>query len=93
MGKRIEIIEIKVYGQVQGVFFRQGVKEVAEEFKLTGFVSNEPDGSVKIIAEGKEENLQKLIEWCKKGTSWSKVEKVEIEQQEASNEFSSFVIQ
>lgn len=86
-------VEIKVCGQVQGVFFRQGVKELAEELGLTGWVKNEEDGSVKIVVEGEEENLQKLIEWCKKGTRWSKVEKVEIKKPEASNKFSSFVIQ
>lgn len=85
-------IEVRIYGQVQGVFFRQGVKEMAEELGLTGWVRNEADGSVKIVVEGKEENWQKLIEWCKKGTSWAKVEEVKVERQEASGEFSSFVI-
>lgn len=84
--------EIKVYGQVQGVFFRQGVKEMAEELDLTGWASNEVDGSVKIVAEGSEENLQKLIEWCKKGTDWSKIKEIKIERQEASSEFSSFAV-
>lgn len=88
----IRRIEIKVYGQVQGVFFRQGVKGMADELGLIGWASNEADGSVKIVAEGKEENLQKLIDWCRKGTKWSKVEKVEIEWHEASGEFDSFVI-
>ena len=87
--KRAEII---IYGQVQGVFFRQGVKDMAEELGLTGWVSNESDGSVKIVAEGSEENLQKLMEWCRKGTSWAKVEEVKIERKEANGEFFSFVI-
>lgn len=85
-------IEVKVYGGVQGVFFRQGVKDMAEELGLTGWVSNELDGSVKIVAEGEEENLQKLVDWCKKGTNWSKVEDIKFEWQEASGEFSSFAI-
>ena len=87
--KRAEII---IYGQVQGVFFRQGVKDMAEELGLTGWVSNESDGSVKIVAEGSEKNLQKLMEWCRKGTSWAKVEEVKIERKEANGEFFSFVI-
>ena len=85
-------IEVKVVGQVQGVFFRQGVKEVAEELGLTGWVRNEKDGAVKIIAEGEEENLHKLIEWCKEGTEWAKVERVEIEWREGKREFGEFSI-
>ncbi len=85
-------IEIKVYGQVQGVFFRQGVKGKAEEFNLTGWVSNEPDGSVKIVAEGEEKNLQKLFDWCRNGTGRSRVEDIKFAWQETTGEFFSFAI-
>lgn len=88
--KRIEIVAI---GQVQGVFFRQGVKEVADELGITGWANNEEDGSVKIVAEGEEEGLQKLVEWCRKGTEWARVEKVEVEWGEAKGEFKNFEIQ
>ena len=45
-----------------------------------------------IIAEGEEEKLQKLIEWCKKGTERSRIEKVEIYWKEATGEFNGFEI-
>lgn len=85
-------VEIKVTGLVQGVFFRQGVKEEAERLGIVGFVKNEPDGSVRIIAEGEEEKLQKLVEWCREGTEFSKVEKVEVEWEEARDESDEFSI-
>ncbi len=85
-------VNIKVTGQVQGVFFRYSTKAEAERLGLTGFVRNEPDGSVKIVAEGEEEALQKLVEWCRKGTEYSKVEKVDIMWQEATGEFTDFAI-
>ena len=44
------------------------------------------------MAEGSEENLQKLIGWCKKGTEWAKVERVEMEWQEGKREFGEFSI-
>lgn len=50
--------EIKVSGQVQGVFFRQGVKEEAERLGLTGWVRNEDEGTVNAVAEGKEEQCK-----------------------------------
>ena len=69
-------IEIRVIGMVQGVFFRHGVKAEATRLGLIGWVLNEPDGSVRVTAEGEEEKLQEFVEWGKKGTEWSKVEKV-----------------
>lgn len=87
--KRAEII---IIGTVQGVFFRQGVKSEAERLELTGWVRNEEDGSVRIVAEGEEENLQKLIEWCKKGTELAKVEEVKTEWGIADHKFSGFEI-
>ena len=52
---------LKIYGRVQGVFFRYTAKEKADEFAVTGFARNEEDGSVYIEAEGEEENLDKFI--------------------------------
>lgn len=92
MSKTKKGIEIKVVGKVQGVFFRVGAKVIADEFGISGWAKNEEDGAVKIVAEGEEENLQKLVEWCKKGTEWSQVEKVEVKWQDATGEFSGFKI-
>lgn len=83
-------VEIRVSGQVQGVFLRQSVKEEAGRLGLGGWVRNEDDGSVKIVAEGEEGQLQKLAEWCRKGTEWAKVENVEVEWGEARGEFNGF---
>lgn len=83
-------VEIKVIGQVQGVFFRQGVKAEADRLGITGWVQNEPDGSVRIVAEGEEEKLQKLVDWARVGTEWAKVEKVDVKWEEAAGEFKDF---
>lgn len=83
-------IEIKITGRVQGVFFRQAAKMVADTLGLTGWARNEPDGSVRIVAEGEEEKLQKLAEWCRTGTEYSKIKNVEIEWGETAGRFSLF---
>lgn len=85
-------IDVRITGSVQGVFFRQGVKAEAERLGITGFTRNEPGGSVTITAEGDEENLQKLVEWCRKGTKYAKVKKVLVDRKEANVEFKSFEI-
>ena len=84
-------LNIRVFGQVQGVFFRDSVRQKAEEWGIKGFVRNEPDGSVYIEAEGPEEMLEKLVNWCWEGTVVSSVAKVEIEEGDWAN-FQDFQI-
>lgn len=72
----IKHLNIKIYGSVQGVFFRANAKEQADKLGITGLAQNLPDGSVYIEAEGEEKNLDKFINWCSKGPSMAKVEKV-----------------
>jgi acylphosphatase len=72
-------LKIKIYGRVQGVGFRFFAKQWAEKLNIVGFVLNEKDGSVYIQAYGKKENLEKFLNNCFKGTSFSKVLKIDYE--------------
>ena len=54
---------IRIYGQVQGVFFRSYAKEVADRLGLVGWVKNNPDGSVETVAEGSKEKLEEFVKW------------------------------
>lgn len=85
-------VKIKVFGDVQGVFFRYSAKEKARQWGLKGWVKNVENGTVEIVAEGKEENLKKFIDWCYVGPPLARVEKTEIEWGEASGEFNNFII-
>ncbi|HKK52991.1 MAG TPA: acylphosphatase [Myxococcota bacterium] len=58
---------IRVSGRVQGVFFRAETQRKARALGLTGFVRNEPDGSVRIEAEGEAEALDRLEAWVQEG--------------------------
>jgi acylphosphatase len=82
---------IIVSGRVQGVFYRQSSMEIALQLGIRGFVRNEQNGNVYIEAEGAEEQLKKLIEWCKKGPSRAVVKDVQVSEGELKN-FSSFEI-
>ena len=68
----------KVYGRVQGVGYRYFVKEKAQNLYIFGYVKNLEDGTVEVLAQGREENLQKLIEELKRGPYLAKVEKIDI---------------
>lgn len=60
-------VHLIVSGKVQGVFFRANAKDLADEIGITGWVKNCEDGNVEAMAQGSEEQLQKFVEWCKKG--------------------------
>ena len=80
---------LKILGKVQGVFFREGAREKANEFNITGFIKNLSDGTVYAEVEGKLDDLEKFIEWCHKGPEGAKIEKVKVEEEglENFNEF------
>jgi acylphosphatase len=69
---------IKVYGKVQGVFFRASTQQIANQLDIKGTVKNEADNSVSIEAEGEEQAVEKFIEWSKKGPPAAKVTKADI---------------
>jgi len=84
-------VHITVQGLVQGVFFRANTVSTAKGLGLTGWVRNKRDGSVEIVAEGKQDKLIELLEWCRNGGPESaKVENVEYKWEEPTGEFKEF---
>ena len=49
-------------GHVQGVGFRQGTRQVAAGYEVTGTVRNLPDGRVELCAEGEEEEVRAFLD-------------------------------
>lgn len=86
----IKEAEINVFGRVQMVFFRDSTVRKAKSLNLTGWVRNEKEGSVKILAVGLEENIKNLYEWCKRGPLLAKVRQVDIEWINRKSEFADF---
>ena len=83
-------LNIKIYGRVQGVFFRHSARKEAEKIGITGFARNDPDGSVYIETEGEKENLEKFLAWCRQGPPLAKVEKVDFEFDKTLQNFTDF---
>ena len=69
--------DIFIFGEVQGVSFRYFSRQEADRLGISGFIRNEPDGSIYIEAEGKEKELHKFIQWCKNGPPIARVNRVE----------------
>jgi acylphosphatase len=71
---------IRVHGKVQGVYFREGTKGVADILRIKGWIRNEPDGTVFMEVIGDPKALEEFFEWCQVGPDRAKVEKFEKEE-------------
>jgi acylphosphatase len=56
---------VLVSGRVQGVFFRDSCRKMAEEYGVSGWVRNRPDGRVEAVFEGPEDAVGRLLEWAR----------------------------
>ena len=74
----MKTVEARVIGRVQGVSFRWYTQEQAHRLGVSGWVRNEPDGSVLLHAEGDDEAVDALVDWCRRGPSMAKVSDVAV---------------
>jgi len=84
--------KIIVNGTVQGVFFRQFVKEHADNLGLKGFVRNLTSGDLEVVVEGEKERIERLANLIKKGTQHSQIRSVQIEEKKWTGELADFKI-
>jgi len=84
-------LNIRVFGKVQGVSFRQTCKDNAISLGIKGIVMNEADGSVYISARGDKESLEGFLLFCKTGPFGAEVSNVLVEDVDLQ-EFSDFSI-
>ncbi len=68
-----------ITGTVQGVMFRNFIKENADHYELKGFTRNLSDGRVECVFEGRDENIDKMIEVCKKGPKQADIKNITTE--------------
>lgn len=83
---------LRIYGKVQGVFFRANTRDRCRERGLTGWVENLRDGSVEAIVEGPPEAVEEVAEWARSGPPRARVEELNVDWEEPTGEFDRFVI-
>lgn len=88
----VKRLHIRVYGRVQGVGFRFAAARKAKELGLKGWVRNCDDGCVETEVEGEEEAVEKYQRWCKKGSMFARVKRVEEEFTESKEQYAEFQI-
>jgi acylphosphatase len=71
-------VMVRVVGRVQGVFFRQSTKSLADDLGISGWVRNCSDGSVEACLEGNGRDLALIINWLQEGPELADVELVQL---------------
>jgi acylphosphatase len=81
-----------VTGFVQGVSYRYYTRREANRLGVKGWVKNESDGSVRVVAEGSEEQLRGLLNFLRRGSPSAQVADVSLDWSTASGDFNSFEV-
>jgi len=74
--------EIHIFGRVQGVGFRAAARKQARSLRLKGWVENLADGSVRVVIRGGSVKCNSFIKWCREGSAYSWVERIDIRDME-----------
>ncbi len=84
---------IFITGRVQGVGFRHFTRKNAENLGVTGWVKNLSDGRVEAVFQGSEEQIEELIQRCKKGPVASYVQNIEVEKDSGEEDYKNFSVE
>ena len=77
---------VVVRGYVQGVFFRDSVRRLAERHGVAGWIENRRDGAVEAVFESEPEAVERLIDSCRRGPRGARVDDVEVTEEEPRGE-------
>jgi acylphosphatase len=80
-------LKATIHGRVQGVFFRQHTRQEAQRLGLTGWVKNEWDGAVSVVAVGAEDILKQFEAYLHQGPPAAQVDQVEAVWTDADENF------
>jgi acylphosphatase len=73
---------VVVHGFVQGVFFRDSVRQNAMQRRVSGWVANRPDGTVEAVFEGEPNAVERLVSFCHDGPRGASVDSVDVTDEE-----------
>jgi acylphosphatase len=80
-----------ISGRVQGVGFRASTEGEARRIgRLVGWVKNLPDGRVEAVIQGPRDQVEKLVQWCRKGPASAEVTGVERKDEPTADDFKTF---
>ncbi|CAG2178881.1 unnamed protein product [Oppiella nova] len=92
---RLLSVDFKIFGRVQGVFFRKFTKQAADQLGVFGYCMNHRDGTVIGTIQGDDQSIPQMQEWLQKtGSPYSRIERCEFSNEKiiTNLEFNKFVV-
>jgi acylphosphatase len=83
-------VHVFVSGRVQGVFFRAETADMADRLGLVGWVRNLPDGRVEALFEGEKADVEKALDFCRRGPPGARVRNLDLKWEDWEGEFQDF---
>lgn len=77
---------VTVHGRVQGVFFRDSTRRMAQSRGVSGWVRNNPDGTVEAAFEGDEHAVDAMLGFARHGPRGAVVESVDVVDEEPEDQ-------
>ena len=69
-------VRLVIRGTVQGVGYRESMCREAARLGLRGWVRNRLDGSVEAVADGNALDIERLLQWARRGPPAARVAEV-----------------
>ena len=79
-----------VHGMVQGVWFRAWTRDMARELDVTGWVRNQSDGAVEVLAQGAQDKLELFLERLHDGPPLARVTGIDANWRKREEAFDRF---
>jgi acylphosphatase len=77
----MQTVHLLISGKVQGVFFRESARKLAEKLNIKGWIKNTNDDKVEALITGDEKDVNQFIKWCHSGPERAEVEEVIVSKQ------------
>jgi acylphosphatase len=70
-----------IHGRVQGVFFRDTMRRLAEQASVAGWARNTWEGTVEAVLEGQPDAVERLVAFARQGPEGARVERVDVSEE------------
>jgi len=71
-------VRVRIFGRVQGVFFRASCARLAEDLGVSGWVRNLPQGDLEAVFQGPDAAVDEMVAWCRRGPPAASVDRIDV---------------
>ena len=82
-------LRVVAHGRVQGVWFREGMRQAAQRLGVAGWVRNRGDGTVEAMVQGPPAAVEAIVAWARRGPDAARVERLDVADAPGEGEFTA----